>query len=92
MYIDIGSSAAGSAGALVAAGACVGAAAGACVAAPPQAARTMLASTKAADKTYKFLRIFSFLLVVIFIHCHVINLLLRAMEERVNIWLIKIRP
>jgi hypothetical protein len=55
----------------------------------PQAARIMLASTKIANTTYEFLRIFSLLLIEFFIRCHLINRLLMAMEEWVNIWLIK---
>jgi hypothetical protein len=63
--------------------------AGASVAAPPQAARIRLASMKVANRTYKFLRIFSLLLIELFICCHLIKRLLIAMEEWVNIWLIK---
>jgi hypothetical protein len=88
MYIAIESSgAAGSPGATVGSAAVVGT--GASVGAPPHAARIMLASTKAANRTYRFLRIFSFLLVVVFICCHHNKRLLIAMEEQVNIWLIK---
>jgi hypothetical protein len=91
MYIAIGSSgAAGSPGAGVGSAAVVGA--GASVGAPPHAARIMLASTKAANRTYRFLRIFSFLLVIVFICCHHNKWLLIAMEEQVNIWLIKKDP
>jgi hypothetical protein len=91
MYIAIGSSgAAGSAGATVGSAAVVGA--GASVGAPPHAARIMLASTKAANRMYKFLRIFSFLLVIVFICCHHNKRFLMAMEELVNIWLIKKDP
>jgi hypothetical protein len=94
-YIDIGSSddagSAGSSGAAVdsvdsPAGS---AGAGVWMVPPPQAANTKLANTKAANKTYKFLRIFSLLLIEFFICCHVIKLVLKAMEEPVNVWLTK---
>jgi hypothetical protein len=74
------------------AGAAVGSGAEVSVAGAPQAARIKLASAKAANRTYKFLRIFSFLLILIFIRCHHNNPLLKPLEEQVNIWLIKKDP